>query len=1738
MTTLTLVGRPAASDRSSYERVFTALETAGCAPRARGDSGLDARCPSHDDANASMSGDWKPPTSSRAGAMMLHCHADTACTVETIREALGLSKADLFDGPSPEFAAKRAAATPFPRRRTSVPRPTAAPSQAPAAEPKPKADHEHSYAHEATHTYADENGLIIARIHRKRCTTEGCREKTFRTAYPNGKPSGGVPLFGTPGLAEAIAEGRTIHVCEGEGDRDTLTAAGEIAVSAPFGADKGDGNKWLPAHTEQLRGARAVVIWADRDKAGLTHAGYVANQLLTSGVLHAEPFANGEPGVTIDLRVVYPAVETPKADASDHFAAGHTTADAIDVPHADLASTGLIGPATGQGAPATDAQADSEENPAAAKGKAEKEKKATGPATRAPGELIQGSSVWCYSTEYGAEGALWKATGRGDKRTWDIELEWAPEVEERLVVLGDDGKITGKYFTIRVGADTNTVEAADLRTGEAWDKYPDAVGTGAKPVREVLFNCVETQGRKLPRTPVVKRTGWHTLPDVGRTYVFADGRTFPEDRQVRLIGAPEALARAAAPLDRTASDDECKAAMTTVCEHGWVASFGMAVGARSMGFSLSPVAASVVAEAEPNSGKTQAGNVGRSLLLTPRPKLWPPVVTKGFSATITDMECAIEFEGDMPSLIDDVAITRASSAMELRDANAKLEMILRGAGNAGELRGRRNRDMTARASNYARAIPVVAAQMLPPTMQPSLYRRTVVLYLSQEGGEVDWRWYRDGGHASLAVPLRTIGDRIIAHLHGIEKVEEYLADLEAKALKCFLPYVEAAMPKASGAMDGVISAAAAMLSGYGLLAAVTGLDMEDLIATVATPLALSLARQARKYDDQVGVQDDLSAAVVEIVRAALASGRAHVRDEKGVISPAVPGEVEQVQGVTQARDGSDNWEGKGPAVYWLPEKGPAVGMKTAELHLLLKAASDPRVQGIGSRSLPEALLQAGLTIRNDRQKDRVAVHQIRVGDANPRLLLLKAEQVWDLDVPPKPDGDDGGPGAGPEGGEGPGHDGDPDGTQPPAEPVQGELTDAVPQTATSHPAPESPATTEQEEPDMAVQMDDVPSGTCVRCGHPTTHHSDGVWAHMEIPGFTRCDVGYLDPALQHLNATVFPHLATAAPAGPVTPSIPAQATAPAETPSPRPTAITAPAHKSRAQLTLAATTEAYPNGPLAVLEATEDGELVAHLVDGRTLDCPARSIPTLVKWALDAGLGQARLHRWGTDADPMVILTASATKKLGLPAELEDERGQRLEDGHRVIKAIEKAGWSLTRRGFGPWPRIYKPVDGGRRMCVQLGIAPWGALGKESQWSLPDDMPAPEIARTLGLYAQRVIAPRGTVATSGLELMLQLRPATRPVRVENIDEATGEVTETYVSGPVEGSLTQPRQPAPCETRAEHPVVHALYGNDRPDDQVMREEAWSWHRAPEKDERTRTHVVGIDTNTSFLSGASRLLVGDSDPVHHHRPAFDPKTPGAWRVDFSGADLDPRLPNPFTANGERPTGPGWYTTQTVDYARKLGLNPQPLEGWLREPLGAGWLDPWNERLAAAYKTTMARLGITEDMTPEAFLEAMERYENGEGDQTERLVLRAIKQSVKSGVGRLNSSPARYRNYVDGQPWPELEKPWWRPDIRASIISTARVIQHRRIVKTQQLTGLAPLAAYSDCVIYPANSPSPLEIIPRNADGTQVPGAFRLGVSPGWAKLEGARSMDWYVQMSEKVNPARYIAPREGERNDEGE
>lgn len=575
-----------------------------------------------------------------------------------------------------------------------------------------------------------------------------------------------------------------------------------------------------------------------------------------------------------------------------------------------------------------------------------------------------------------------------------------------------------------------------------------------------------------------------------------------------------------------------------------------------------------------------------------------------------------------------------------------------------------------------------------------------------------------------------------------------------------------------------------------------------------------------------------------------------------------------------------------------------------------------------------------------------------------------------------------------------------------------------------------------------------------------------------------------------------------APAPPVTPERPATR---------RPATSRRPTAKKAAK---PAVDPRFPHGPLAVL----DGDGSAYGVDGIVLDCPATTVPELVDWTLkESGLGAAKLHRNGKDSDPLIVLTAAAAVKLGLPERLEgheQRRSLRLPEDHSVVKQVTKAKWKLTQRGFGPWARIYRPAQAGQRQCVQLAVLSWDALDSRS-WPGVAEMEPADVARVLGVYATRVITPRGSTAVSGLELMTALRPPTRAVQ----DKATGN----WVSGHNPGSLgTEPMDPAPPEATQEHPVVV----NSGWTGGFLDEEAYQWVRDVDllsDEECLLPFAVGLDLNTAFLAAAARLTVGLSAPDHFHHPAFNPKIPGSWFVDLSHVELDPRLPSPFTPTGERPTGPAWYQTHTVAYAQELGYNVAPIEAYLRRETGA-YLDPWHDRLKTAYVDTLADLGVTKDLTDQEFLAAMERHK--EVDPSLAAVLAAIKATVKGGVGKLRERP-QGRHYKDGERWPALQRPTWRPDIRAAVISKARVNMHRKLANMARMTGLYPLAVLSDCVVYPSPGASPLDFLPYATSGKPQPGGFRLGPTPGLAKLEGIQEMSWAVDLMEKgLNPARHI------------
>ncbi|MDX3523746.1 telomere-associated protein Tap [Streptomyces scabiei] len=562
----------------------------------------------------------------------------------------------------------------------------------------------------------------------------------------------------------------------------------------------------------------------------------------------------------------------------------------------------------------------------------------------------------------------------------------------------------------------------------------------------------------------------------------------------------------------------------------------------------------------------------------------------------------------------------------------------------------------------------------------------------------------------------------------------------------------------------------------------------------------------------------------------------------------------------------------------------------------------------------------------------------------------------------------------------------------------------------------------------------------------------------------------------------------------------------------------------------------FANGPLAVVDVDDDGQVLAYCTGGLVLDVPAKSIPALVDWTLkEAKLGQPKLAGPGKDADPLIVLTPSALERYGLPVTLTDEErlAGRIPEGHKVIKQLVRAEWKLTKRGFGPWARIYRPAQGSERACVQLCIPSWNALDSR-HWGEAGQLPPAELARVLGVYASRVMTPRGSTAVTGLELMTALHPPTRASE----PDADGKRHSEHNPG----SLGKdPVDCAPCEAPDGHPLLKELPRfHVRGPGEKLFEEAYDWARPMTDAECTLRHLVGIDVNMAFAAGANGLVVGLGAPTHVKAPVFDAKLPGSWLVDLSHVDLSrvkvgkdkwaeldaSLLPSPFTPKGERPESPAWYATPTVAYAVELGYDVAPLEAYVRYESGR-YLDGWYNRLRDAYLATMADLGVDADLAPADFLAAMDGYKGRDPELA--IVVSAVKATVKGGLGKLRERP-RGEGWRPGEPWRALSRPTWRPDIRAAVISRTRINLHRKIVKHAAFTGQYPIAILSDCVVYAANGTSPLDFLPYK-DGKPLPGGFKLGINPGLVKHEGTQDVLWGEEVRERFNApqlnlARYI------------
>jgi hypothetical protein len=367
------------------------------------------------------------------------------------------------------------------------------------------------------------------------------------------------------------------------------------------------------------------------------------------------------------------------------------------------------------------------------------------------------------------------------------------------------------------------------------------------------------------------------------------------------------------------------------------------------------------------------------------------------------LEIAANAEADLPTLFEDLALPADAGAVEVRDANGKIEALIRSVANADEIRGRATRDLMPAPANYVRSIPLLTAERMPPVMMASLYRRAIVPRLYP--GQIDVAWYA-AHSAELLTPLRTIGARVVALLYDLgadaaERLDKYTA---AALAELSAAIGGAAWVQDVPAMGGVVDASAAILGGLYLVAEVVpGVDPAGLTAPAITYLTEALAEQADVIADRGAHSGSLCDAVGQVLTRALVARRAHVCDKDGRPAPLVPGLAPSEQGLRDAGGSSGTaWEGQGVPLYWLPDRG-GVGVRSAALHALLAESRDARAGGLSPRSLPDALLRDGASLPNKTQNGRSAVHLVRVGAADEptRLVLLRRELLTGDDESPR-----------------------------------------------------------------------------------------------------------------------------------------------------------------------------------------------------------------------------------------------------------------------------------------------------------------------------------------------------------------------------------------------------------------------------------------------------------------------------------------------------------------------------------------------------------------------------------------------------------------------------------------------------------------------------------------------------------------------------------------------------------------
>ncbi|MFI1312460.1 hypothetical protein ACH4TS_20300 [Streptomyces albidoflavus] len=494
-----------------------------------------------------------------------------------------------------------------------------------------------------------------------------------------------------------------------------------------------------------------------------------------------------------------------------------------------------------------------------------------------------------------------------------------------------------------------------------------------------------------------------------------------------------------------------------------------------------------------------------------------------------------------------------------------------------------------------------------------------------------------------------------------------------------------------------------------------------------------------------------------------------------------------------------------------------------------------------------------------------------------------------------------------------------------------------------------------------------------------------------------------------------------------------------------------------------------------------------------------------------------RVHDAGRTSDGIVCLSAPALKALGLPASFPSTEKALTAVMKKMTTAAASVGMELSQE-LGPVFHAFRRAGaaGGLKASVRVVIAPWLGHGSDAQQltsamlaelatAPTGDLDARTLARRIRKYVTDLgIAPGVTPATTSKLLLDAVRPRTEPF--ENKEgHWSSRLREGALPG---GDIVVP--PAPG---ARHPLTREL--QERGDVLCEEEDYKYWSRPLTAAEAAMPYAVACDVCASYLSVTMSLRLPNGPLEHHAKPYWDIKTApaGLWWCDFTDVEVDPLLPHPATFHGRPPAGAGWYATPTVAYmVTEYDFDPTTITEAYLSTMTVPFLKEWTIRLREAYKGAYELLGLKDGQDPEEFLAAYATHKDIDSADTERtdaLVLAGLYKAIyKGGVGKWTDGAA----YLDEETWlRDVVANWsYRPEVRYTIISAARIANHRRMRKTYQKTGRAPFAINVDSYMYATEQPSPLELLTPPEKDKPVLGVLRLGIGPGQFKHEASIPM----------------------------